>query len=103
MTRKGFRLGVFAFGLLKLLMAWRTSRKRPMHSSGSREESVAALRAEFKGLRSENFRAVYLGVGLFLGRSGRRPPAAPQHREAVVSGRSNFDYLTEPPPRLGAG
>ena len=101
MTRKGLRLGVFAFGLLKLLMAWRTSRQRPMHSSGSRVESVAALRAEFKGLRSENFRAMYLGVGLFLGRSGGHS-ATVQHREAGAR-IPTFRYLTEVPRRLGAG
>ena len=102
MTRKGFRLGVFAFGLLKLLVAWRTSRRRSKHSSGFREERGAALRAEFKGLRTENVRAVYLGVGLFLGRSGRRPLAARQRWQAGDRVPS-FEYLCEPPRRLGAG
>ncbi len=102
MTRKGFRQCVFALCVLKILMAWKTSRKRPKRSAWPRGEGEAALRGEFKGLRSENFKAVYLGVGLFLARSDGRRPADQWQSGAKVSVPS-LAYLARPPRRLGSG
>lgn len=102
MARKGFRLCVLALCVLKILMAWKTSRKRPKRSRWPRGEGEAALRGEFKGFRSENFKAVYLGIELFLARSDGRRPADQWQSGAKIPG-PNFAFLTRPPRRLGSG
>jgi hypothetical protein len=102
MTRKGFWLGVLAFGLLKIPMAWRTSRKRSKPSTGSPEESVVALRAECRSLRTKNTKAVYLAIGLFRARARSVPPAAGANGEATVCGPAP-SHLSQPPRRLGRG
>jgi hypothetical protein len=103
MKRKRFLTCAFAaLGLLRLLMAWKTARAWPQRPYGPRLESEAALRAEFRSLRTKNTKAVYLAIGLFRARASSVPPAAGTHGEAIVCGPAP-SYLSQPPRRLGRG